>query len=479
MVFMACRNHLQLLLVLFSALHIWPCFLESAKVVTNLPGFEGTLPFYLETGYVTVDEISGAQMFYYFVESERNPKVDPVLLWLTGGPGCSGFTALAAEIGPLQFRIAPYNISEQTLPKIFSNPYSWTKLSSIIFLDWPVGTGFSFSPNSQNFYSDDSHSSNEVFQFIRKWFMEHTHFMSNPFYLAGDSYGGKIVPVVAEKLAEGNDAGQKPFVNLKGYIIGNPVTDDEEEYKSAVAYGFGAGIISQELFMEIRTSCVGDSYLHSRKPACAANIGIFEGFLKEIMMSNILEPACPMDFDPWEKRSCMTLNPSRRSILFEGKYDVLGNPPPAPDPTCPNYPHYLAYYWANSQASRVALHIKKETVQEWQRCNLNLDYTVDIKNAAQYHLNVTSRRYRALVYNGDHDMIVPFMSTRKWIRSLNYPITDKWRSWHVDGQVAGYTEFYSEDLTFATVKGAGHEAPSNKPKECFAMFQRWIFGKPL
>lgn len=39
--------------------------------------------------YVNVDEETGTELFYYFVESERSPDTGPVLLWLTGGAGCS------------------------------------------------------------------------------------------------------------------------------------------------------------------------------------------------------------------------------------------------------------------------------------------------------------------------------------------------------------------------------------------------------
>lgn len=51
--------------------------------------------------YVEVDEVNGVHLFYYFVRSERerSPGDDPVVLWLTGGPGCSVLTALAYEIG--------------------------------------------------------------------------------------------------------------------------------------------------------------------------------------------------------------------------------------------------------------------------------------------------------------------------------------------------------------------------------------------
>lgn len=104
-------------------------------------------------------------------------------------------------------------------------------------------------------------------------------------------------------------------------------------------------------------------------------------------------------------------------------------------------------------------------MDEWVRCHDgDLPYSKDIKSSIKYHRNLTSKGYRALVYSGDHDAIVPFLGTQAWVRSLNLPIVDDWRAWHLDGQSAGFTIAYANNLTFATVKGGGHTPPEYQPE---------------
>ncbi|KAK1605750.1 hypothetical protein QYE76_029423 [Lolium multiflorum] len=178
-------------------------------LVQSLPGFDGALPFHLETGYVTVDEENGAELFYYFMESEGDPGRDPVLLWLTGGDRCSALSALMFEIGPLKFIIEPY---DGTVPRLRYHPYSWTKAASIVFVDSPVGAGFSFSRNPKGYNVGDVSSSLQLTTFLTKWFTEHPGYIANPLYVGGDSRAGMLVPVVAQMISEGGSLFATPSV---------------------------------------------------------------------------------------------------------------------------------------------------------------------------------------------------------------------------------------------------------------------------
>lgn len=68
------------------------------------------------------DEI---QLFFYFTASETSPKDDPLVLWLTGGPGCSSFSALTYEIGKIyKFLLDFYSTCDILLiPKRFLTKY--------------------------------------------------------------------------------------------------------------------------------------------------------------------------------------------------------------------------------------------------------------------------------------------------------------------------------------------------------------------
>uniref|UniRef100_A0A1J3JTA6 Serine carboxypeptidase-like 15 n=1 Tax=Noccaea caerulescens TaxID=107243 RepID=A0A1J3JTA6_NOCCA len=414
---------------------------DSSSIIRYLPGFEGPLPFELETGYIGVGEAEEDQMFYYFIKSENNPEEDPLLLWLTGGPGCSSFSGLVYENGPITFKVEAYNGS---LPSLVSTTYSWTKVANIIYLDAPVGAGFSYTKNPFPDIPSDTGESKLVDEFLRKWLDKHPEYFSNPFYATGNSYSGKVIPAIVQEISNGNCICCKPQINLQGYVLGNPVAELDVDKNARIPFAHGMALISDELYESMKRSCGGDYY--NVDPLNTECLKLIEEFLKSVSM--IYE-----------------------ELVLDTNCDTTS-------PDCYTYRYLLSEYWANNESVRRALKVVEGTTGKWERCNFNVLCDQNIKSSIPYHLNNSIEGYKSLIISGDHDMSIPFVSTRAWITSLNYSITDKWRPWMILDKVAGYTQTYANKMTFATVKGGGHTL-EYKPEESSILFKRWISGQPL
>ncbi|KAL4616429.1 hypothetical protein ACB092_07G198700 [Castanea dentata] len=461
---------------LFSRVLVIAIFLaivESQSIIETLPGYSGSLPFKLETGYIGVGDLDDVQLFYYFIESERSPKDDPLLLWLTAGPGCSSFSGLVYEIGPLSF---DFDNSSRDSPTFKLNPFSWTKVANIIFVDVPVGTGFSYARNWEGYSITDTISAAQTYSFLRKWLLAHPAFHKNQLYVAGDSYSGILVPIIVQKISDGNEAGVKPAMNLQGYVLGNPATTPHDDYNSRIPFAYMKALISQEQFESTKTNCKGE-YINvdPNNTLCVNDLHTVTDCIQKIYSSHILEPTCSLT-SPKPVGSKLDA-----SLLGEDAIHLLSLTQ-VPEPWCRSYNYILSYIWANKETVQRALHIREGTIRKWVRCNTSLSYTDDVFSTLEYHQNFIKKGYRILIYSGDHDMVIPHISTYAWIESLNLTIATDWEPWFVDGQIAGYTmlSYYKESqLTYATVKGAGHTAPEYKPKECFAMVNRWFAHYPL
>ncbi|KAJ4714696.1 putative Serine carboxypeptidase [Melia azedarach] len=291
-------------------LQFLPRFADSFSTVKYLPGFPGPLPFKLETGYIGVDENEDVQLFYYFIESERNPSEDPLVLWLTGGPGCSAISGLAFEIGPLRFNIVKYNGS---LPTMKFHPYSWTKVSSIIFLDAPVGTGFSYSRTSQGSKSGDTKYVHHCCIFLRK-----------------------------------------------GYVLGNPVTDSKFDGNSQIPFAHRMALICDDLYQSAKRSCRGD-YVKAENVQCAKDLQAISECTNRLNDAHILEPKCPYVFSDMNAGNHRYLHEKYvESLLLQADFPHVG---------CRNYNSALCNIWANDIRVQKALHVRQgggHTAPEYQ-----------------------------------------------------------------------------------------------------------------
>ncbi|CAM8906989.1 unnamed protein product [Rhodiola kirilowii] len=449
----------------------------SGTVVEYLPGYKGKLPFHLETGYVSVDD---SELFYYFIESQGDPTKDPLLLWLTGGPGCSAFNGLIYELGPMQFDIHNY---PGGLPSLTPWEEAWTKTASIIFVDSPVGTGYSYSTTQAGWLSSDTIAAEQVYQFLIKWLLEHPKYLPLELIIGGDSYAGMFVPTITKKVLERNIAGAQPSFNLKGYLLGSPTTDEALNSNSKIVFAHRMSLISDELYETLKVSCNG-TYINIEPSnvECTDVLVTYNLLIQDIWKNDILEPNCAFA-SPREPAKISS--PRRFLSKYSEKNLMVGLPERNFQlDQCRTYNYTMADIWANDPRVIEALHVRNGTVTQWTRCNQSLSYTQNVDSVIPEHKYLVKHDLNVLVQTGDRDMVVPYVATRAWVKELDLDVDYYWRPWFVDGQVAGYTEKYDSDasgyrLVYATVKGAGHTAPEYYRKECYHMFNRWIHTYPL
>jgi len=175
------------------------------------------------TGYLN----SGSKHFYFaYFESRSKPKEDPVVLWLNGGPGCSSMTGLFMELGPCTVNDGGKSARE--------NPNSWIEAANVFFLDQPIGVGFSYTSNRSEITGGTLAASEDIYAFMRLWYLAFPEAKSLPFSIAGESYGGHYIPVFAEHIMAMNAiSGSDEQIPLESVLIGNGIFSDTKQLTSS------------------------------------------------------------------------------------------------------------------------------------------------------------------------------------------------------------------------------------------------------
>lgn len=104
------------------------------------------------------------------------------LVWLNGGPGCSSLTGLTYENGPLIF----YKRTAVPCP----NPNSWTKLADVLYIDQPVGTGYSSGSKAP---LNNAQVTSDLFHWLKAFYDRFPALKRKNTYIMGESYAGIYV----------------------------------------------------------------------------------------------------------------------------------------------------------------------------------------------------------------------------------------------------------------------------------------------
>ncbi|KAK7286668.1 hypothetical protein RJT34_21831 [Clitoria ternatea] len=141
--------------------------------------------------------------------------------------------------------------------------------------------------------------------------------------------------------------------------------------------------------------------------------------------------------------------------------------------------------YLNRKDVQEALHAELVGVSKWSTCSTVLRY--DYQNLEIPTISILGSlvKYgiRVLVYSGDQDSVIPLIGSRSLVSDLAKEIglntTVAYRAWFEGEQVAGWTQVYGDILSYATIRGASHEAPFTQPQRSLVLFEAFLEGKPL
>lgn len=395
------------------------------------------------SGYLDVED-EDKHFFYWFFESRNDPKNDPIILWLNGGPGCSSLTGLFFELGPS-------SIDEGIKPVY--NKHSWNSNASVIFLDQPVNVGYSYSSSS---ITDTVAAGKDVYAFLELFFQQFPQYKDLNFHIAGESYAGHYIPVFASEILSHEE---RQF-NLSSVLIGNGLTDPLTQYKYYEPMACGEGgepsvlpeeeceamLNSQDRCLSLIESCYESQSVWSCVPAA-------------IYCNNA-------QMGPYQKTGRNVYD--IREMCEGGSLCYTGL-------------EYIDKY-LNRDDVKEALGAE---VDNYESCNfdVNRNFLFAGDWMKPYHKAVTDlleSKLPVLIYAGDKDFICNWLGNEAWTNVLPWSGANdfssaKVKSWNVKGKEAGKVKNH-ENFTFLRVYGAGHMVPYDQPENSLDFFNNWIGG---
>jgi cathepsin A (carboxypeptidase C) len=367
---------------------------------------------------------NGDDMFYWFFNSRSQPESDPLVIWLTGGPGCSSELALFYENGP-------YTINDDLSLK--QNAYSWNSKANLLYVDQPVGTGFSHAKDPTHYARNEEMVAENFYRFLLKFLAKYPSLAGRDLYITGESYAGHYIPAIADFIVQHPDSS----LNLKGVAIGNGWVDPYDQYPAYVEFAKLNNLISTPTYY----------LLTAAMKACQGLIktGLWPIAFYECQLSSTAIMGNP-------------LSPSFNLYDIRKKCD---SPP-------------LCYDFSNMDKFIAREDVRKELGVEkrsWTSCNMVVhtfmlgDWITNLQSSV---INLLNNKVKVLVYSGDKDFVCNWKGGEAWTNNLNWSEGAEFKNkdyskWSVNGKVAG--EFKNvNNLTFLRVYDAGHMVPMDQPE---------------
>ncbi|KAI1874259.1 uncharacterized protein JN550_002838 [Neoarthrinium moseri] len=172
---------------------------------------------------ITDDPDAAEKLYFWFFPSENEKADKEILLWLNGGPGCSSLEGLIQENGPFLWQYGTF--------KPVPNPWSWHRLTNIVYIEQPIGTGFS----QGNVTATNEEDVAKQFMGFWKNFIDLFSMQGYKVYIAGESYAGMYCPYIGSAMLDAEDT---TYFNVSGLMIYDPVLMDGNVQTSYVTVPF-------------------------------------------------------------------------------------------------------------------------------------------------------------------------------------------------------------------------------------------------
>jgi serine carboxypeptidase-like clade 4 len=365
---------------------------------------------------------------------------------MTGGPGCSSELAIFYEQGPYRF--------DSDGETVKTNAYAWNSIANVLFVDQPVGTGFSYADYDDDYVKDETGVANDMFEFLQAFYAKFPQYQKLDFFVTGESYAGHYVPAVSNRIFQALKNKEGSFdIPLKGFAIGNGLVNPLIQYGDYHKFAFDNKLITKDQFDDIDTNLV---------------------------------PQCTEAIKSGSWLAMYTCNSIVSSIQSEGgNFNVYDIRIP-----CGNSP--LCYDFSpidNLMAkTEVRNSLGVSANDHWSECDTKVHIYLEgdwMLNCEKYIPEMLNAGIRGLVYSGKDDFICNWYGGRDWVRSMDWnqkaefdKQVDSLTPWKVNGNVAG--EFATAGpLTFLAVNDAGHMVPMDQPANALDMLDRFINNKPF
>jgi len=422
------------------------------------------------SGYLDVTD--GKHLFYWFFESRNDPENDPLILWLSGGPGCSSSAGLLFELGPCSIADDGKNVTY--------NPHSWNTRANIIFLDQPVNVGFSYSSDGSSVNTSPA-AGVDVYAFLELFLMRYPKYAKAPFHIAAESYGGTYAPNFASVIYNKNkelelaqdQAKGLVKINLASVMIGNGITNPYIQDATIPEFACDGpypiysdpdGQECQALRGKVPTCqrLIQSCYKYNSRLACVP--------AALYCNSQLYGPIQQSGLNPYDVRK--TCNPEEDTSLC---YKQMG----------------WIETWMNNPAVKAA--VGADSSIKFVSCNLQVNQAFlmqgdGMHNSAPLLTELVNDGIRLLIYAGNADYMCNFIGNEAWLQELESKFQEEflfadslpWTTLEANKLVGsvrtatGGSKASAGNVTFVTVFEAGHMVPFDQPEAALDLVLRWL-----